>query len=241
MVSMDGMTLSNAPNDPPDGQSGTTNTTNAIEDLEDGEIDDENSANTQASGNQSQMDIDDGASNASTPREASSVASSRSSSRAVSPVRKKATTHSKQSSEQKSCSTKSDASVPHSPIPMNADTDTSKAINSPSLISRIESLESSTSPLHPQLPTPDESPPPNNTQISHLTSKAEAESEPETDPTTFLLTPEELDRAKSLVLDLLGWGVEPEYLVYCGVSQPAIYKIFTDLRLRLPTNLDYPP
>lgn len=51
------------------------------------------------------------------------------------------------------------------------------------------------------------------------------------------VTKEDLDRAKSLVLDLLGWGVTPEYLVECGLSPGAIYKIFTDLRLRLPKNL----
>ncbi|KAF9220094.1 hypothetical protein BS17DRAFT_788239 [Gyrodon lividus] len=54
------------------------------------------------------------------------------------------------------------------------------------------------------------------------------------------MTAEGLDRAKSLVLDLLGWGVAPEYLVECGVSPGALYRIFTDLRLRLPTNLVSP-
>ncbi|KAJ7284680.1 hypothetical protein C8J57DRAFT_1289338 [Mycena rebaudengoi] len=54
------------------------------------------------------------------------------------------------------------------------------------------------------------------------------------------LTPDELDSAKSLVLDLLGWGVEPEYLVDCGVSPAVIHRIFTDLRLRLPRNLAFP-
>ncbi|KAI9457563.1 hypothetical protein HD554DRAFT_2317336 [Boletus coccyginus] len=52
------------------------------------------------------------------------------------------------------------------------------------------------------------------------------------------MTKEELDRAKSLVLDLLGWGVTPEYLVDCGLSPGIVYRIFTDLRLRLPSNLD---
>ncbi|KAF8550225.1 hypothetical protein OG21DRAFT_1514285 [Imleria badia] len=52
------------------------------------------------------------------------------------------------------------------------------------------------------------------------------------------MTTEDLDRAKSLVLDLLGWGVTPEYLVECGLSAGAIYKIFTDLQLRLPSNLE---
>jgi hypothetical protein len=52
------------------------------------------------------------------------------------------------------------------------------------------------------------------------------------------VTKEDLDRAKSLVLDLLGWGVTPEYLVECGLSPSVVYKIFTDLRLRLPSNLE---
>lgn len=51
------------------------------------------------------------------------------------------------------------------------------------------------------------------------------------------VTEEELDRAKTLVLDLLGWGVTPEYLVDYGVSSGVLVRIFSDLRLRLPTNL----
>lgn len=52
------------------------------------------------------------------------------------------------------------------------------------------------------------------------------------------VSPEELSQAKSLVLDLLGWGVEPEFLVTSGVSAEALYRIFTDLNLRLPQNLE---
>ncbi|KAH9474433.1 hypothetical protein JR316_0012892 [Psilocybe cubensis] len=51
-------------------------------------------------------------------------------------------------------------------------------------------------------------------------------------------SPEELSQAKLLVLDLLGWGVEPEFLVTSGVSAEALYRIFTDLNLRLPHNLE---
>ncbi|KAF9484039.1 hypothetical protein BDN70DRAFT_989839 [Pholiota conissans] len=54
---------------------------------------------------------------------------------------------------------------------------------------------------------------------------------------TFTLSPEELDLAKDLVLDLLGWGVEPEYLIDSGVSAAVIFRVFTDLNLRLPKNL----
>ncbi|KAH7908441.1 hypothetical protein BJ138DRAFT_1091267 [Hygrophoropsis aurantiaca] len=57
---------------------------------------------------------------------------------------------------------------------------------------------------------------------------------------TESMSADDLDRAKSLVLDLLGWGVSPEYLVECGVSTDVLYRIFTDLRLRLPSNLALP-
>ena len=52
-----------------------------------------------------------------------------------------------------------------------------------------------------------------------------------------IVTESQIDDAKSLVLDLLGWGVDPEYLVTSGVHPELIYRIFTDLNLRLPTNL----
>ncbi|EPQ51151.1 hypothetical protein GLOTRDRAFT_141255 [Gloeophyllum trabeum ATCC 11539] len=51
----------------------------------------------------------------------------------------------------------------------------------------------------------------------------------------------DLERAKTLVLDLLGWGVPPEYLVDAGVSGQVIYRVFTELNLRLPKNLAVPP
>ena len=52
-----------------------------------------------------------------------------------------------------------------------------------------------------------------------------------------IVTEGQIDEAKNLVLDLLGWGVDPEYLVTSGVHPELIYRIFTDLNLRLPTNL----
>jgi hypothetical protein len=52
------------------------------------------------------------------------------------------------------------------------------------------------------------------------------------------VSPEELDQAKILVLDLLGWGVDAEYLVTSGVSPAVIFRVFTDLNLQLPTNLE---
>ncbi|KAG1755290.1 uncharacterized protein EDB91DRAFT_285327 [Suillus paluster] len=55
------------------------------------------------------------------------------------------------------------------------------------------------------------------------------------------MTREDLDHTKNLVLDLLGWGVSPEYLVEAGVSAGVLYRVFTDLNLRLPTNLVISP
>ncbi|KAL4267587.1 Zinc-finger domain-containing protein [Pleurotus pulmonarius] len=55
------------------------------------------------------------------------------------------------------------------------------------------------------------------------------------------------DTAKDIVLDLLGWGVAPEFLVDCGLSREIVFYVFSELRLRLPENLDtaglipYPP
>ncbi|KAG2134668.1 hypothetical protein BD769DRAFT_461870 [Suillus cothurnatus] len=55
------------------------------------------------------------------------------------------------------------------------------------------------------------------------------------------MTRQDLDHTKNLILDLLGWGVSPEYLVEAGVSAGVIYRVFTDLNIRLPTNLVLPP
>ncbi|KAL5524412.1 hypothetical protein ACEPAF_9552 [Sanghuangporus sanghuang] len=48
------------------------------------------------------------------------------------------------------------------------------------------------------------------------------------------MSDEQLHHAKVLILDLLGWGVPPEYLLQRGVSHALLYTVFTDLRLRLP-------
>ncbi|KAI0056113.1 hypothetical protein BV25DRAFT_1652190 [Artomyces pyxidatus] len=52
------------------------------------------------------------------------------------------------------------------------------------------------------------------------------------------LSQEQYNAAKDIVLDLLGWGVPPEYLVDCGLSREIVYYVFTELNLRLPSNLD---
>ncbi|KAG1743150.1 hypothetical protein EDD22DRAFT_1006250 [Suillus occidentalis] len=55
--------------------------------------------------------------------------------------------------------------------------------------------------------------------------------------TLLAVTRQGMDHIKNLVLDLLSWGVSPEYLVEAGVSTGVSYRVFTDLKLRLPTNL----
>jgi len=67
--------------------------------------------------------------------------------------------------------------------------------------------------------------------------KSTPELQPSTETQYIPLTEGQIDDAKSIVLDLLGWGVSPEYLVTSGVHPELIYRIFTDLNLRLPTNL----
>ncbi|KAF5382596.1 hypothetical protein D9615_002894 [Tricholomella constricta] len=52
------------------------------------------------------------------------------------------------------------------------------------------------------------------------------------------LNQSQYDRAKDVVLDLLGWGVAPEYLVDCGLTREIVYYVFNELNLRLPQNLD---
>ncbi|KAG5644489.1 hypothetical protein DXG03_008316 [Asterophora parasitica] len=77
-------------------------------------------------------------------------------------------------------------------------------------------------------------------KLLSIPSTVAAGEQPEHDlKTPRALSLEELEIAKNIVLDLLGWGVQPEYLVECGVSSHAIYRIFTDLHLRLPSNLSY--
>ena len=52
------------------------------------------------------------------------------------------------------------------------------------------------------------------------------------------MTQEQYDTAKDIVLDLLGWGVPPEYLLDCGISREIIYYVFTELSLRFPSDLE---
>ncbi|ELU43951.1 hypothetical protein AG1IA_02022 [Rhizoctonia solani AG-1 IA] len=52
------------------------------------------------------------------------------------------------------------------------------------------------------------------------------------------MTSQDLAEAKHLILDLLGLGVTPEYLVDCGVSPQCLAVCFYELNLRFPLNLD---
>lgn len=56
--------------------------------------------------------------------------------------------------------------------------------------------------------------------------------------TSLIVTESQYKDARDAILDLLGWGVSPEYLVNCGVSREVIYYIFVEYNLRLPENLD---
>ncbi|KAG1745966.1 uncharacterized protein EDB91DRAFT_1119873 [Suillus paluster] len=52
------------------------------------------------------------------------------------------------------------------------------------------------------------------------------------------MSEDQYNTAKDIVLDLLGWGVPPEYLVDCGLSRHVVFYVFTELNLRMPSNLD---
>ena len=49
---------------------------------------------------------------------------------------------------------------------------------------------------------------------------------------------DEYDTAKDILLDLLGWGVSPEFLVDCGLTKTLVFYVFTELNLRLADNFD---
>ncbi|PFH54117.1 hypothetical protein AMATHDRAFT_890 [Amanita thiersii Skay4041] len=52
------------------------------------------------------------------------------------------------------------------------------------------------------------------------------------------MSQEQYDLSKDIILDLLGWGISPEYLVDCGLSREVVFYVFGELNLRLPHNLD---
>ncbi|KAF5385621.1 hypothetical protein D9757_005551 [Collybiopsis confluens] len=92
-----------------------------------------------------------------------------------------------------------------------------------------------------------ESPPHN--LLDRLTDNPAPMQEVEHSPTSYFVDPdhvrpglemnqEEYDTAKDIILDLLGWGVPPEYLVDCGLSREIVFYVFSELNLRLPDNLN---
>ncbi|KAL0580639.1 hypothetical protein V5O48_001369 [Marasmius crinis-equi] len=52
------------------------------------------------------------------------------------------------------------------------------------------------------------------------------------------MTQDQYDTAKDTILDLLGWGVPPGYLVNCGLSREIVFYVFSELNLRLPDDFD---
>ena len=46
------------------------------------------------------------------------------------------------------------------------------------------------------------------------------------------MTSEEFIEAKSIILDLLGWGVPSEYFINCGLTREAIFYAFTEMNLK---------
>jgi len=60
---------------------------------------------------------------------------------------------------------------------------------------------------------------------------------PRSPPLRHTMNDYDLYHAKVLVLDLLGWGVPPEYIISRGVSKQLVTDIFRQLRLKLPASL----
>ncbi|KAF8585104.1 hypothetical protein K439DRAFT_1081471 [Ramaria rubella] len=80
---------------------------------------------------------------------------------------------------------------------------------------------------------------------SHPSSSRQVTSKfdvPSTDTTlirpSLNMTVEDFMEAKTIILDLLGWGVPSEYFIHCGLTREAIFYAFTEMNLKLPTNLN---
>lgn len=52
------------------------------------------------------------------------------------------------------------------------------------------------------------------------------------------MTQHQYDTLKYVILDLLGWGVPPAYLLDSGVSREAVFYVFSELNLALPEGFD---
>ncbi|KNZ76727.1 hypothetical protein J132_08799 [Termitomyces sp. J132] len=129
---------------------------------------------------------------------------------------------------------------PPSPLPQLASTITvprGPRHSTPSASSQVP-LDSSHSrlPLFERLSDPPAMPDSPAFARSQESSAMQIDSAP-TSPAP-VVNQDQYDKAKDIVLDLLGWGVDPEYLVDCGVTREVVYYVFTELNLRLPQNLD---
>ncbi|TFK28067.1 hypothetical protein FA15DRAFT_665850 [Coprinopsis marcescibilis] len=72
-----------------------------------------------------------------------------------------------------------------------------------------------------------------NPSVSNVMQISEEQVRP-----NIYLTQAEYDKAKDIILDLLGWGVSPEYLVESGLTREIVFYVFRELNLQLPSNLD---
>ncbi|TDL16221.1 hypothetical protein BD410DRAFT_844571 [Rickenella mellea] len=86
--------------------------------------------------------------------------------------------------------------------------------------------------------------PEDSSRTNHVENTVSNVANPDTEVTPLILesgesaiTPDQLYQAKVVVLDLLGWGVPPEYLLDRGISLRLLYTVFTELRLRLPESM----
>lgn len=54
-----------------------------------------------------------------------------------------------------------------------------------------------------------------------------------------LVSDAEIFEAKVVILDILGWGVPAQYLLDCGISELAIVVCLSELKLRIPKDLEF--
>lgn len=54
----------------------------------------------------------------------------------------------------------------------------------------------------------------------------------------FTVNDSELFEAKVVILDILGWGIPPQYLLDCGISELAVVVCLAQLKLRIPQELE---
>ncbi|KAL0069833.1 hypothetical protein AAF712_003103 [Marasmius tenuissimus] len=134
-----------------------------------------------------------------------------------------------------------------SSIQHNTETTTSPGTHSPN--TKPSSL------LDESVPLKTESPPPQSDLVDRISDPEKSPSAVE--PTDVMdvdtsgpfvdedhvrpglnMTQGQYDTAKDIVLDLLGWGVPPGYLVDCGLSREIVFYVFSELNLRLPDGFE---